>query len=153
MNYTDRILKIISREEYNGILFIVALGKAKKNIDALMKYNKSKNIKVIYDVKNMAELMSEVDVAITSRGRTGYELAILGVPTLSMAQNAREELHDFMSDKNGFIYLGLNPKNEEIKSAFDKLISSSKEERLKLQKNMLSHDLKHGRERVMALIN
>ena len=42
---------------------------------------------------NMPELMSSCDIAITSRGRTGYELALLGIPSIAMAQNQREEKH------------------------------------------------------------
>ena len=35
----------------------------------------------------MAELMEGIDLAITSNGRTIFELAAMGVPTISMAQN------------------------------------------------------------------
>ncbi|EYA68652.1 cytidylyltransferase -containing domain protein, partial [Bacteroides fragilis str. S24L15] len=41
--------------------------------------------------------MSKCDIGITSRGRTGYELAVLGIPTIAMAQNEREEKHGFVN--------------------------------------------------------
>ena len=70
-------------------------GRAKHNVDALLEFNKYDNIEVLYDVSNMPELMSSCDIGVTSRGRTGYELAILGIPSISMAQNQREEKHGF----------------------------------------------------------
>ena len=104
-NYSDRLLKIICAEEYKQYEFVVVLGRAKHNVDNLLKYNKYDNIKVLYDVSNMPELMSSCDIGITSRGRTGYELAILGIPSISMAQNKREEKHGFVCNENGFSYI------------------------------------------------
>jgi CMP-N-acetylneuraminic acid synthetase len=108
-NYSDRILNMITKPEYEAYQFVVVLGRAKHNINALMEYNKYSNIDVLYDVSNMPELMSSCDVAVTSRGRTGYELAMLGIPSISMSQNSREEKHSFVSNENGFTYIGLNP--------------------------------------------
>ena len=51
----------------------------------------------------MPELMTSCDVGITSRGRTGYELAILGIPSIAMAQNKREEKHGFVSNMDSHI--------------------------------------------------
>lgn len=152
-DYTDRLLKMISTDEYKKYNFICALGRAKHNIDELMKYNSFKNIEVVYDVSNMPELMSKCDVAITSRGRTSYELAILGIPLIVMAQNKREDKHGFVDINNGFKYLGVNPKDSEIKKTLNKYIKMSKQERLTIQKKLLIHDLKNGRARVIKLIN
>ena len=98
-NYSDRLLGIISKEEYRDYQFVVVLGRAKSNVEALMKYNKYENIQVLYDVSDMPEIMSSCDIGITSRGRTGYELAILGIPSISMAQNHREEKHGFVCNE------------------------------------------------------
>lgn len=152
-NYTDRLLEIIKTDEYEDIEFIVVLGKAKKNVQELLKYNKFKNINIIYDIKNMAEIMSKCDIAITSRGRTGYELSILGIPSIAIAQNSREEEHGFMSEENGFRYIGLEPNNEVIKKTLDIYINLTKEERRCLQQKLLSFDLTNGRRRIMGLID
>ena len=151
-NYTDRLLKIIKKNEYKKYNFTVVLGRAKNNVEELLKYN-CNNIKVVYDVKNMPELMSNCDVAITSRGRTGYELALLGIPSIAMSQNEREEKHEFVSDKNGFSYIGLNPSDEIIEGVLKMYLELSKESRQELQNKLLEHDLKNGRKRVMGLIN
>lgn len=153
-NYTDRLLEIISNNnKYSKYNFKVVIGRAKQNIDKLLEYNKYPNIEVLYDIKNMPEIMSSCDIAITSRGRTGYELAILGIPTIAMAQNTREEKHGFVSHENGFEYIGLNPNNTIIESNLDLYINMSKDERIKKQEQLLRHDLRNGRRRVLNLIN
>ena len=152
-NYSDRVLKIISKQEYKDFKFVIALGRAKNNVDELMKYNTYSNIEVLYDVKNMPELMSSCDAAITSRGRTGYELAILGIPSIAMAQNEREEKHGFVCNENGFTYIGLNPADEVIEANIKMYLQMTQKTRLSYQAKLLSHDLKGGRKRVMTLIN
>lgn len=152
-NYSDRLLNMIIKPEYNDFHFVVVLGRAKHNVEALMQYNEYSNIDVLYDVSNMPELMSGCDVAITSRGRTGYELAMLGIPAISMAQNKREEKHGFVCSENGFTYIGLNPADEIIESNLKMYLFMSKESRENFQKMLLSHNLRDGRKRVMSLIN
>lgn len=152
-NYTDRLLKIISKAEYKEFSFIVVLGRAKCNVDCLMQYNRFDNIKVLYDVSNMPELMSSCDIGITSRGRTSYELAVLGIPSIAIAQNKREEKHGFVCNENGFSYIGLNPTDEIIEFNLKMYLNLSKESRKRFQNMLLSHDLRGGRKRVMNLIN
>lgn len=152
-NYSDRLLSMVTKSEYINYNFIIVLGRAKYNVDALMEYNKFNNIEVLYDVSDMPEIMSSCDIGITSRGRTGYELAMLGIPSISMAQNQREEKHGFVCNENGFTYIGLNPEDEIIESNLKMYLSLSKESRQRFQNMLLSHDLRSGRKRVMNLIN
>lgn len=152
-NYTDRLLKIVSAEKYKDIRFKVVLGRAKLNVEELLKYNECCNIEVFYDISNMPEIMSECDMGITSRGRTGYELAVLGIPSIAMAQNKREEKHGFVCNENGFSYLGLNPSDHVIEATVDMYLGTQKEERQRYQDILLSHDIRHGRKRVMSLID
>ena len=151
-NYADRLLNIVSKPEYNQYEFVVALGRAKYNVEQLMEYNKYPNIEVLYDVPNMPELMTSCDVAYTSRGRTGYELALLGIPSIVMAQNKREGTHGFVCNENGFTYIGINPADEIIEGNLKMYLSSSRQTRQHYQDMLLEHDLRHGRQRVMALI-
>lgn len=152
-NYSDRILKIVSKKEYAGYEFLVVLGRAKQDTENLLKYNQYSNIEVVHDVLNMPELMSQCDIAITSRGRTGYELAMLGIPSIAMAQNKREETHGFVCNENGFCYIGLNPADEIIENNLKMFLTMSKEAREHYHNVLLSHDLRNGRKRVMGLIN
>lgn len=152
-NYSDRLLDIISKSKYEKYQFVVVLGRAKYNVDALMEFNRYPNIEVLHDVANMPELMSSCDIGVTSRGRTGYELAILGVPSIAMAQNHREEKHGFVCNENGFTYIGLNPTDEVIEGTLEMYLRLSKNSRQQFQNKLLSHDLRGGRKRVMNLIN
>lgn len=152
-NYSDRLLAMATKPEYKDYDFLVVLGRAKHNVDTLMEYNKYENIEVLYDVSNMPELMSRCDIGITSRGRTGYELAILGIPSIAMSQNHREEKHGFVCNENGFTYIGLNPADEIIESNLKMYLGLSQESRQRFQNMLLSHDLRGGRKRVMNLIN
>ena len=150
--YTDRILDIISKQEYKTYNFTVVLGRLKNNIEELKRYACS-NIQILFDVTNMPEVMTDCDMAITSRGRTGYELAMLGIPSIAMAQNTGEEKHSFISNENGFSYIGLNPNDDIIEGMLKTYLLSSKETREKFQGKLLSHDLRNGRKRVMDIIN
>lgn len=152
-NYSDRLLSIVSKPEYSMYQFVFALGRAKNNVDKLMEYNQYLNIEVLYDIPNMPEVMSSCDIAVTSRGRTGYELAMLGIPTIAMAQNGREERHEFVCSENGFAYLGRNPPDEVIENNLKMYLTMSQSSRQHFQNILLSHDLRGGRKRVMNLIN
>ncbi len=152
-NYSERLLKIVSKEIYKGYDFVVVLGRAKENVKELMEYNSYDHITVLHDVSNMPELMSTCDFAVTSRGRTGYELALLGIPSIAMAQNVREEKHGFVSNENGYSYIGLNPDDEIIEGTLKMYLAMSRESRKKFQEKLLSHDLRGGRKRIMSLIN
>lgn len=152
-NYSDRLLEIVAKPEYENYHFIVVLGRAKQNVEQLLlTYNKYSNIEVLYDVRNMPELMTSCDIACTSRGRTGYELALLGIPSIAMAQNQREEKHGFVCNENGFAYIGLNPEDEVIEGTLRMFLDMSQKARQRYQNILLSHDLKNGRRRVMSLI-
>ncbi len=152
-NYTDRLLSIISRPEYKEYDFTIALGRAKNNVEELLRFNKYNNIHVLYDVDNMPELMSKCDIAISSRGRTAYELAILGIPTIAMSENEREKAHGFACNENGFTYIGLNPTDEVIENTLKMYLSLSQNSRQHFQDLLLKHELRNGRQQVMRLIN
>lgn len=152
-NYSDRLLQMISKPDYKKYHFVVVLGRAKYNVEKLLEYNKYSNIEVLYDVSNMPELMTSCDIGVTSRGRTGYELALLGIPSIAMAQNQREEKHGFVCNENGFSYIGLNPDDEVIEGNLRMYLTMSQETRQKFHNKLLSHDLRGGRKRVMGLIN
>lgn len=151
-NYSDRLLAIISRPEYRNIRFHVVIGRAKRNVQELLRYNSFDNIEVLYDIENMPEIMSQCDIALASCGRTGYELALLGIPTVAIAQNRRESMHSFLSEENGFLNLGINPSDEEIESVLKRGLAMSRGRREQIQRCMLLNDLRNGRKRVISMI-
>lgn len=153
-NYTETVLNIISGEQYQDKHFYVVLGRANKNANMIAdKYKDRSNITVLCDINNIAEIMFECDVAISSRGRTCFELAALGIPTLSIAQHSREELHTFVCEDNGFICLSSNPSEKSIIESVKYLITSNQNYRINMQKRMLKHDLRNGRKNVAMIIS
>lgn len=101
------------------------------------------NIEIYKNVNNMPEMMSRADIAITSNGRTVYELAVMGVPTLSIAQNDRETLHSYARYHKGVIYLGIAntfDKHKLLKALSDLCANS------KLRKSMYQSQIKDGAE-------
>lgn len=114
--YTEKVLDVIrSMPDDLPIVyqFILGLGfnRDKGFADAVAKC--SKDIRVIKDVKVISTYMAESDIAISSQGRTMYELATMKVPTVILAQNDRETTHEFGYMKNGFINLGNGNEFEE----------------------------------------
>jgi len=151
MKYTQKLLDIVSKEQYSKFKFTVVLGKAIPNYAELLE-RQAENITVLYDVKNMPELMSSTDVAITSQGRTCYELASLGIPTLSIAQNDRELRHEFVCADNGFVKMGIQNDMDQIEKGISEFLALSQADRKNIQQKMLKTDLKRGRDRVKSII-
>lgn len=150
-NYTDAVLSIIQKPKYANLHFDVVLGRAKTNAEALLGMA-SERISVYFDVKNMPEIMKRCDIGITSRGRTAFELAMLGIPTIAMAQNEREGKHGFIDVDNGFHYLGIRPSDYVIESTIDLFVKMGMDDRKGIQQQLLSHDFRNGRRRVINLI-
>ena len=93
------------------------------------------------------------DIIFTSAGRTMYEVCSLGVPTICLCQNKREQIHVFGTRKNGFINMGLgiDVDSDEIKNQFNDL-RYNYEIRKDMSRKMLSIDLKHGFDNIWNLI-
>jgi spore coat polysaccharide biosynthesis predicted glycosyltransferase SpsG len=101
----------------------------------------------------MAEFMRRADIAFTSAGRTVFELALVGVPSVILAQNDRELTHLFASEQNGFVNLGLGEAcpPDRIRGALAGLIDEP-EGRLRMHDLMRATDLRSGRDRVVTLV-
>ena len=150
-NYTDRLLGIIRDMDY--LHFYVVMGGAKHGATELMQiHGNLSHVDMMHNITNMPEIISKCDIAISSRGRTGFELALMGIPTISLAQHEREDKHSFIDSRHGFTYLGINPSDDFIRYALEKLANTTIEERLGLQKKMLNVDLRNGRKNIMSLI-
>ena len=131
--------------------FITGIGYNCREND-LVSDEKS-NIKVLNDVNNISMYMQQADISFTSQGRTVYELASLGVPSIVLAQNERELLHTFAQMPNGFMNLGLgeNLSEETIKNTLEWLIETP-QIRKEMRELMLKNDLKNGLNKELDLI-
>ena len=101
----------------------------------------------------MAEVMRDVDLAITSNGRTVYELAAMKIPLISIAQNNREAMHMFAQQSKGVRYLGLGEilKPADIAREINKIMEQPSL-RKEMYDNLPANRLRSGIFRVTDLI-
>lgn len=115
--------------------------------------NPEKNIFVYPNVPAVTKYTGQADMAITSQGRTIYELAVLGIPSIVISQNQRETLHRFASMKQGFLNLGLGDTvdSSSIANTISWLVDTPNI-RKNMHNLMLRYDLKSGLSRCKKII-
>lgn len=69
-----------------------------------------RNTKIILPPYSFAEVCSTADVVLCSSGYMPYEVAVMGIPCVVLAQNDFELGLAFPKEKHGFIHLGLGRK-------------------------------------------
>jgi CMP-N-acetylneuraminic acid synthetase/spore coat polysaccharide biosynthesis predicted glycosyltransferase SpsG len=149
-NLTRKVLSAIYDycvQEKIKIQVVLGLGYA--DPEGLSQFSKAD---IVRNVKNISDYMASADVAFSSAGRTIYELALLGTPSVVMAQNARELTHFFASEEHGFLHLGLGEDVTEqtILQNFTRMMAAEK--RMDMHRKMMQHDIRNGRKRVIKLI-
>ncbi len=150
-NYTLKVLRSIYPFcEANSIKITVVEGLGYQHHNSLKDF---KNIECVRNIHNISDYFAEADIIFTSAGRTVYEIACIGTPTIVLAQNERELSHFFADKKFGFVNLGLGTRlgEKDILDSFIHLLNHP-EERRELQKRMLSYDVKNGKKRTLKLI-
>jgi spore coat polysaccharide biosynthesis predicted glycosyltransferase SpsG/CMP-N-acetylneuraminic acid synthetase len=115
-----------SCKEKNIIINIVCGGAYKYKND-LKNYIDNCNysrINLTYESGIISGIMEKSQLAISSNGRTVYELADMNIPSIIISHHEREHTHNFASLEKGFINLGVikNSTEEEVRESFDKLI-------------------------------
>ena len=150
-NYTKKVITAIHKDcEKRKINIQVITGFGYNCLHTLKSF---KNIEILKNVQNISDHMSNADLIFSSAGRTTYEIASLGVPSIILVQNNRELEHSFCNYKNGFINLGLGTlvNNQSIRDNFINTIENYNK-RKSMSKFMLKKDLKLGKQRVINLI-
>lgn len=151
-NLSCKILETIKPIcEREGIKIEIVLGFGYQNQSELKKLL-TNNITLHEDINNISDVMLKADIAFTSGGRTTYELALLGVPTVVVCQNERELTHFFAHAENGFINLGLHSAvgTEDISRSFTQMLNFEK--RQKSNRLMMANNIRNGRKNVTSLI-
>jgi UDP-2,4-diacetamido-2,4,6-trideoxy-beta-L-altropyranose hydrolase len=77
-NITHNVLKQVD----NKFNIVVVLGALSPHNEMIKDYAIDKNIEVVIDANNMAELMLNADLAIGASGATNWERLCLGLPSL-----------------------------------------------------------------------
>lgn len=151
---TGRLYSISKRlhKAYPSMEFHFLVGFAYSHKDKI-KTDEENGVYVHIDAKRVSSYLSKADLAITSQGRTVFELASMGVPAVVLAQNEREAEHVFAGIQNGFINLGLGSKQDDntIISTIEWL-SKTPEVRKEMRRLQLSKDFSKGQDRVIRLI-
>jgi spore coat polysaccharide biosynthesis predicted glycosyltransferase SpsG/CMP-N-acetylneuraminic acid synthetase len=156
-NLTTRVFRlIVSLCKRNEVEINIVVGPGYAHHAALKStveqaaYSK---VVITAATSRISALMAQADLAITSGGRTVFELASLQIPIMVICQNPRELTHRFASWDNGVLNLGLHDQvsDAQIIDKFETLRSD-----LTLRQEMClraaSCDLTSGKRRVIAAI-
>lgn len=156
-NYTIKTVNLLNSisKELKITLFVVIGPGYKYKISIKKKLTKfsNQNIKFYESVGKMSQIMSNVDFAFSSNGRTVLELAQMNVPGIIIDQNKRESTHLFWKISKGFYnFKKFDLKNE--KSIIKKFIFILKNDniRKKLYNNLLSYNFKSNKNRIISNI-
>lgn len=145
---------LLNRDKsYSNIRFNFITGIGYDNEKNGVVTNEGKGIYVYPDVPRVTKFMKEADLAVTSQGRTVFELAAMGVPAIVLSQNEREKTHRFATMENGFLNLGMGKEvnAELIINTLDWLINTSVVRR-NMHELMLKCPLRKGIARVKSII-
>lgn len=115
--------------------------------------DKDSRIFVHRNVSRVTEYMKQADIAVSSQGRTVYEIASMGIPAIVLSQNEREAMHTFATMKNGFINLGLG-KDIEVEAITNTLkwLIDTPNIRKNMRILMLKHDFHGSIQRIKDII-
>ena len=92
-----------------GIQIHIVTGPGYRGEDALRQIvDESEGVDITHATGVISQIMADTDLAISSNGRTVYELAHMNVPGIVIDQHAREGTHHFACPENGFINLDDN---------------------------------------------
>lgn len=140
-------------EKYKDIKFNFITGIGYDNEKNGVITLEDKNIYVYPNVPRVTKYMKHADLAITSQGRTIFELAAMGVPSIVLSQNKREQTHLFARLEHGFLNLGIGKEVDQdlLENTLDWVINT-KAIRKNMYDLMLSYQLKEGLQRVKNII-
>ncbi|XOV66290.1 MAG: cytidylyltransferase domain-containing protein [Fluviicola sp.] len=150
-NLTTRVLQVLNKNTNAQSMEIkVIVGMGYSDLGALKETYP--HLEIVNNVSNISDYIGAADLVFTSGGRTTFECACLGVPTIVLCQNQRETTHFFAKDEYGFRNLGLGTEvsDEEINAAFDDCLDEST--RKEMSNTLLSSNLKNGKKAVMQKI-
>ena len=105
----------------------------------------------LHQLRMVVLIQQQLASVVTSAGRTVYEAASLGVPTVVLCQNDRELQHDFASPDHGIINLGIDPTDDAIRGALGLLVTDYPT-RWRMSSMMKKADLTRGTDRVLGAI-
>ncbi len=79
-------------------------------IDLRMMALSRRNTSIQKQTDHIGEILSTADIILCASGYLPYEIGVMGIPCIVLAQNEFESTLDFPTERNGFIHLGLGRK-------------------------------------------
>jgi len=131
-DFTKKILQAIHpfcRE--SGIRIYIVTGDGyphKKILREILKEQNYSNVEFTHATGVISSIMEKTQVAVTSNGRTVYELAHMNIPAIVLSHHPRERTHLFSIEAHGFINLGLYDPGlteEKVLAAFKRLVNDT----------------------------
>lgn len=156
-NITKRVLKaIIEICTKNNIKIIIILGlgyQYEKELESYISSTDYNDLELVKATSKISDYMAKADLAITSGGRTVFELAAMKVPTIVICQNKRELTHKFATSENGVINLGFrNDVDDELITSAFLSVSQSRDMRALMLEKAEVQNLTKGKKRVISMI-
>ena len=156
-NLTLLTLKsILSICQSNSIKIYIVCGGGyafKEKLRDYLERIEYKNIELTYASGVISKIMEKSQIAISSNGRTVYELADMNIPSIIVSHHKREATHSFASLQRGFINLGVidNRISLKIEKSFLKLIED-RDYRELLYMNIEKYSFRENKQRVIEKI-
>lgn len=155
---TSQVLKIIHNSNLSKIEFNVILGlgyfyreKIKKIVYPMML--DGFKINIIEKSDTISKFIRDCDFAITSNGRTVFEIAAMKVPMISIAVNDRERTHSFVKYSKSGLHLNV-PSNLDGGILLNRITQMMDlTTRKKFVESMEKTDILNGIDRVIRIIN
>lgn len=152
-NLTSRALQALERVDGDFHVTVV-LGLGCSQVESLEQQARQSRhvVEVHQNVPNISTFMVQADLALTSAGRTVFELIACQTPVLALAQNPRELLHTCTDERHGVQSLGLGTEVSAaaVADAVRRLLPV--EPRAAARRRMASLDLWNGPDRIISSI-
>ncbi len=133
----------------------IVTGPGYRNYYALKeKVTREGNASITHSTGVISRIMADAQIAITSNGRTVYELAHMNVPTVVIPQHEREKTHSFAMKEHGFIPMDTYKKSvtEELVCKVLESLLTDTNYRLELFKKMLQFSFEGNKQTVLNRI-
>ncbi len=111
------------------------------------------NIRLHHAILHVSEIMEKSQIAISSNGRSVYELAEMNIPSIIVSHHEREHTHDFAGLEKGFVNLGVIGSNTsiDIRDVFIRL-TNDRDYRLQLYMNIEKYSFRNNKKNIMNKI-
>ena len=138
-----------------GLKISIVTGPGYREYSVLEQEIQSKShVSLTHATGVISKIMEGVSIAITSNGRTVYEMAHMNIPAIVVPQHERERTHEFAAEENGFVPLapyqeGVTEK--EVAEEFERIVRDGKY-RKKLFSATEPHKFTDNKKQVVDLI-